>query len=459
MKRLPLLAALLLVACTAPYAQTSTPTPTNAEVLLPTTDPITCADLDASWGAARWADALQTLDRLEAIGLTCGGASLEAKRYAAHINYAVALENAGNREEAIRQYQSALAVNGRGPEAISALIRLNALPTPTPPACNPGQLAPYEPSAQSFASVTGDQILVDGNNFVARGVNYYPRNAPWDRFLAESDSAEMAQELDLIASAGFNTIRIFLWYDPLFTCAPEEASPNPETFAKLDKIIALASQRNLRLIVTLNDLPDLVFRPLYTDWARYDSQTVFIVNRYRDEPAILAWDLRNEGDIDYGAHPSFPKRFEQDVVLQWLAHVAEIVRANDSRHFITVGWWGEASESAEEVDIVSFHHWTSSFELSGRLALLNANTNKPVLLEEVGYPSVGDRDETSQAQALKEVINTAETSQIAGWLVWSAFDFALPAGQTSSVEYFFGLWRTDLSPKPALEALPLKPVP
>lgn len=112
----------------------------------------------------------------------------------------------------------------------------------------------------------------------------------------------MAAELDLIQAAGFNTLRVFLWYEPLFTCRPEAAIPNEAALAIVDTLFDQAGERDLKLIVTFNDLPDLTFRPLYTDWAHYDAQTVYLVRRYRNEPAILAWDLCNEGDLDYSLH-------------------------------------------------------------------------------------------------------------------------------------------------------------
>lgn len=379
-----------------------------------------------------------------------------AKRYAAYINHAVTLENAGDVEDAIKQYHSALAANGRGQEALDALARLNALPDPTPPTCNPGELTPYtSSSARPFIQAEKDQLVAGGQAFAVRGLNYYPRHAPWDRFLTEGDLDEIAVELELISAAGFNTLRIFLWYEPLFTCAPEEAEPNPETFAKLDALITLASERGLRLIVTLNDLPDLYFRPLYTDWARYDAQTTFIARRYRDEPTILAWDLRNEGDLDYGASDG-SGRFEREAVLTWLAHTAEIVRANDARHLITAGWWGDATETTNIVDVLSFHHWADAAELESRIGALRENTAKPILIEEVGYPSWGEGGETFQAETLEKVIGVAEGSQVAGWLIWTAFDFASSDGQPDSPEYHFGLWRTDLKPKLALDALKAK---
>ena len=67
----------------------------------------------------------------------------------------------------------------------------------------------------------------------------------------------------------------------------------------------------------------LIFRPLYTDWAHYDAQTVYIVRRYRHDPIILAWDLRNEGDFDYGARPGDEAEFEQETVIGWLANISQ----------------------------------------------------------------------------------------------------------------------------------------
>jgi endo-1,4-beta-mannosidase len=176
------------------------------------------------------------------------------------------------------------------------------------------------------------------------------------------------------------------------------------------------------------------------------------VSRYRDEPATLAWDLRNEGDLDYGARDG-SGRFEREAVLAWLAHAAEIVRANDDHHLITAGWWGDATETASIVDILSVHHWTDAAELESRIGALREQSSKPILIEEVGYPSWGEGGETFQAETLAEVIGTAEPSQVAGWLIWTAFDFTPIDGQPDSPEYHFGLWRTDLTPKPALGAL------
>jgi endo-1,4-beta-mannosidase len=299
----------------------------------------------------------------------------------------------------------------------------------------------------------GNQLHIDDQPFIARGVNYYPRNTPWDRFLPDSSLGDIGKELHLISAAGFNTIRIFLWYDPLFECAPETASPDAGAFRKLDAIITMAARLNLRLIVTLNDLPDLTFRPLYTDYSRYDAQTAFIVDRYKNEPAILAWDLRNEGDIDYQS----PKHPNRDSVLAWLKHISGIVRAIDTNHLTTAGWLENTLETADMVDILSFHHWSGVEDLTNQISYLARRSPKPILVEEVGYSSP-NKAETNQAKLLGAAVKAAEQKGTAGWLVWTAFDFP-PTGQEINSQNNYGVWHNDLSPKPALNTLPLSPSP
>ncbi len=442
------------------------PLPTATTTTTPTERPLDCSDLDASWGKD-WAATLRVLDQLIAAGQRCGQEPLVSKFYAAHINYAVALEKSSQLDAAIEHYRAAFVIDSQRREALSALVRLKALPEPTPPACptlalpqgSPVPIATAKPA--SFVAVKNGQLVLDGKAFKVKGVNYYPRNAPWRRFLREADPSEMAVELGLIKQAGFNTLRIFIWYQALFVCAPEDAIPDEASLAKLDAMFALARQQDLKIIVTLNDLPDIVYRPLYTDWAHYDAQTTFIVRRYRNEPGILAWDLRNEGDLDYGAPAPNDTRIKSADVVGWLAHTSALVRQNDPSHLLTAGWSGDPSVTSPYVDFLSFHHWSDAGRLKASVSDYRQRNKKPLLLEEVGYHSWAQapqdaRDETTQATLLSDAANTAEKLGLLGWVAWAAFDFVPPAGQPANPEYFFGLWHTDLSPKPALKALPLR---
>ena len=427
---------------------------------------VTCADIDANWGSD-WLAVLDTLEQLIAAGQTCGEEPLLSKKYATLFNYAVALEGRGDLEAAIAYYEAALLINPRREAALDALERLAALPEPTLSACLstspplPDPAPSEAPDTSLFVTARGDQLVLDGQTFKVKGVNYYPRRAPWHRFIEQADPFEMAAELEAIKQAGFNTVRVFLWYEPLFTCQPEDAIPNEAAFTKVDTLFQLAHERDLKLIVTLNDLPDLTFRPLYTDWAHYDAQTAYIVRRYRNEPNILAWDLRNEGDLDYGVRPGDATRFGQEEVIEWLTHVSGLVRDNDPYHLLTAGWWGDPTVTSPHVDILSFHHWLDADQLRARLNDYGQHNNKPLMLQEVGYHTwagapYDQRDELGQAELLGRVVEVAEALDISGWMVWTAFDFIPEPGQPLTFEHFFGLWRADLTPKPALVVLPLQ---
>lgn len=464
-----LLALTSLMACvTSPLPRPTSPSPPSPPPTL-TPHPLSgaelCAALDAAWGQD-WPRTIQLLEVLRQATQPCGPEPLASKHYAAYFSYGALLEEQGQLAEAIRAYQTAFALNPQRREALDALARLDRLPDPTPTTCQ--RAAARRPPLPAYRSSTSDpsitvhegQLKMGDAPFHVRGVNYYPARTPWMRFLPETRPADLERDMDLLHEAGFNTLRIFLHYDALFTCAPEAAVPIPGTFATLDALLRLAGERGLKVIVTLNDLPDLTYRPLYTDWARYDAQTRYIVARYQAEPTILAWDLRNEGDLDYGARNPTEARFSQEEVLGWLAHLSALVREAAPHHLLTAGWWGDPLPTAPYVDLLAFHHWSDSAQLATRLSDYRARTGQPLLLEEVGYHSWASaptdaRDEAAQAALLSEAVALAEQPGVAGWLVWTAFDLEPMPGQPATYEHFFGLWRTDRTVKPSLDALPL----
>lgn len=446
--------------------ETDTPVPTATFTPLPPTpDTRTldqlCFDLDKYWNN-NWVEVITVLEKVRDQGEKCGDKDPTQMLYPAYYNYGVLLERRGSREAAIGAYQRAHDLNPSGGEAATALRRFNAF-TPEPlPACTPDRveaslrgLPSYAPAGRGdFVRLQDGKFVVNGMQFRVRGVNYYPMRAPWRRFLGETDLTAAAQELDLIAGARLNTIRIFLWYDALFECPGSGLVPIKGAFERLDGIIRLAAQRNMRVLVTLNDLPDLTVRPLYTNPEATVAQTMFLVTRYKDEPAILAWDLRNEGDIDYTRYQQAP-----GAVLKWLRETSLQVRAIDTNHLITAGWLSNPLSTDAAVDFFSFHHWSAGEAIAGRVADIRAASSKPILLEEVGY-NTWSGDVNGQAAKLHSAISAADRAGMLGWMVWTAFDFPTDATcwppacpSKDNGEHHFGLWNTDYQPKPAVEML------
>ncbi|MCY4070606.1 MAG: DUF4038 domain-containing protein [Chloroflexi bacterium] len=322
-------------------------------------------------------------------------------------------------------------------------------------------LPPFvDPDTRPYIQLRGESLVEGEKAYKVRGINYYPARAPWRRFLLESTMPDVRSEMQLIRDAGFNSLRIFLWNGALFPCHDAPDRPSPAAFERLDQMMRLAAELDFRLIVTLNDMPDLTEYPLYANPSHVREQTRIIVSRYAGAPAIMAWDLRNEGDIDYGSRSILQRRFPRVQVLAWLRQTAELLRALDKNHLLTAGWLNEAHSTAPTVDFISFHHWSSAEDLQRRIRALQLSTAKPILLEELGYSTFGGLSPGAQAQALSSAISASEKADLLGWMIWTAFDFPRtatcypsPCESSDNPEHHFGIWDSDYRPKPALDAI------
>lgn len=321
----------------------------------------------------------------------------------------------------------------------------------------------YTPSEMTdFVTLNDSGFVIEDEAYPVRGINYYPSRYPWRRFFVETDTETLHRDFALLSETGFNSLRIFLWNTALFQCPGSGAVPNAYHLLKLDEVIHIAAENNLRLILTLNDLPDLEDYPLYDNPLHVQQQTRFLIERYHDEPAILAWDLRNEGDIDYGSQNGFVSGdFSREHVLGWLAETSEFVRELDSNHLITAGWLFDNHMTAPYVDFISFHHWTWAEELQNRVDEIRQYTDKPILLQEFGY-STSDPNITleSQARIISNVIAWSEKNGLAGWMIWTAFDFPReatcypsPCMSEDNFQHYFGIWTVDYEEKPAVHAV------
>ena len=306
------------------------------------------------------------------------------------------------------------------------------------------ELPDYTASSLSSIRVNGSQLIADETPFIVYGANYYPRMSPFHRFLRDSESDVISKELDVITPSGINTLRIFLSFEQLFLCE-DHAVPNVDTFTLLDNIIKTVASKNLWLIVVLHqEIADVE----QSSW----DQLQFLINRYANEPAILAWDVLDKGDSLYVDS-------SQKAVLSWLANAILAIRQVDGGHLITAGWEKSTLDTSPLVDLVSFQHFGDYLPLRQEIANLKAGTDKPILLSAIGY-STFDLDETAQRNLLFQALEEVGFNDLAGWMIYMAFDYPssvtciepnCPAEQTS-VNYY-GIWNTSYFPKLAVDAV------
>jgi hypothetical protein len=307
-----------------------------------------------------------------------------------------------------------------------------------------------------FTAARGRQLVVDGRTYAPEGVNYYPAETPWRAFWTEYDPRVIDADLDRAQALGFDALRIFV----PFGTGP--VRPADDVIDRLDDFLDRASSRELRVVVTLFDL-DFDYRP--SAWAAADHYLERLLPRFADDPTILAWDLKNEPDLD-------DARVGRSLVDAWLRHVITTARSFDPNHLLTVGWsdprW--ADRLAPLLDLVSVHDYGDPAALPDRLgAAAESTPTKPLWLSEYGASShtsflvPSERGEAGQAAHLAAVrggLASMPSDALAGRFVWSLRDHSMTAPAPDGVRPWrrgvqrtFGLIRTDGSPKPAAAAI------
>jgi hypothetical protein len=145
-------------------------------------------------------------------------------------------------------------------------------PTPAPARAQTA-LAFVHPSGASLARPDGSAFFVFGYNYEGPFDRAWQM---WQRF----DRGLIADDLGRARGGGANTVRIFI-QQPL----PGEIMAGD--FSKLDTVIDLAARNGLFVLLTFFDYAE-------RDLAKVAEVNRRIAERYRDNPTILAYDLRNE---------------------------------------------------------------------------------------------------------------------------------------------------------------------
>ena len=317
----------------------------------------------------------------------------------------------------------------------------------------------------------------NGSRFKIAGANNY--------YLAFARDSMRRAVLDASKQMGLNVLRVPAFLDCKPACpgtVPEGAwrgvyfqywnleTRRPELntgengLERLDHLIADAEQLGIRLIFPLvNHWPDFGGTDRYTAWFNACSRDAFysdpairdayqsyvsqILNRknivtgrvYKDEPAILAWELANE--------PRCDAREGGAILLEWVRDMSHWIKLNDPKHLLGVGDEGffgkygvdcHAFLNVPGIDFGTFHlyphAWKQRDPLSFGLRWIERHltagrsAGKPMLLEEYGMTlggrgglsSAGERDDIYRAW-LRSVVEQEGAGDLA-WMIASTDD-------------------------------------
>jgi hypothetical protein len=264
-------------------------------------------------------------------------------------------------------------------------------------------------------TVVGKNIKFNNTDFTIKGINYYPKNSAWDTFGVLFNKDTIANDFDIIKKAKLNSIRIFIQYDDF-----GKADIQPEKLQRLKTLLDLAETKNLKVIVTLFDF--------YSDyslesWTLTSRHAEKITSTFKDHKAILAWDIKNEPNLDF-------ENRDKKNVLNWLQQMISVVKEADPNHLVTIGWSNsvEATHLEDKVDFVSYHFYNSIDDFETENAILEKATKKPIVIQEFGVPSYQGfwnwtgNDEDDQAEFHKKMQVTFKKNKLA-FMSWTFYDF------------------------------------
>ena len=348
------------------------------------------------------------------------------------------------------------------------------------------------------------------------GVNYWPSRTAlgwWQDF----DASETARDLGLIAGRGLDSVRIFLTWEAFQPAPDRVDAVMLErlvTVADLAEQAGIAimptlftghmsgvnlipgwalggADRDPRFrVLSGGRLTDEGLRDWYGDPVVAEAQAWFAgqaAAALAGHPALWAWDLGNESS-------NCVRPPDRSSARDWLARTCAAIRAADPAARVTIGLHMEdledgrllgPAEAAAECDFLTMHgypiyaDWADGPTDDHLLPFLAHLTSwlgggAEVLFSEFGAPTYratnagGEPvrregatvllEEQTAADYTGRALSTLHAAGCLGAMLWCFADYApatwdRPPLDEARHERSFGLWRSDGSAKPALEAV------
>lgn len=309
-------------------------------------------------------------------------------------------------------------------------------------------------SERDFIYISGSNFYLHGEQFLFKGINYYPSKNSWQRMWMYWDPSAINTELALLESLGVNIIRIFLDYD-LFE-KNRAAGDESLMLSRLSELITICDSHGMKVLIT----------PFV--WGRgsisTDRQHIrHIVSYFKNDPRVFAWDISNE--LDHEWHSDYSKRNE---IQEWAEAIFTEIKSIDENHLVTVGDYGwylgervdaygsdlsldltKMSVSLDVQDFICFHWYEHYYALDVALGKLKEKTRKPIVIEEFGLPSGGINkngiawhlDEDQVAVYYIAWLNVAAERGVYV-MPWCGFDYypGLSPYAIDSIENYWGLY-------------------
>lgn len=329
-----------------------------------------------------------------------------------------------------------------------------------------------------------------GETFVVRGVNYVyvPHQGSASNLTLKVgvyDPDRTRQDFNLLASEGYNTVRVFLDHCAAGEgCIGDQNSPglNPRYLENIADLLAAAEEAGIYVLYTSNDLPD---EGGYAEQANQGSGPVFAGYRnsyyltegavqatrryWRDQllglrvldaptDRVLGWQLLNEqwmfldqpplsltsgiaetaaGSYDM-AVPEQKRLMVSEGLIHYIREVKAEILEHDPSTLVTMGffapeivapdWYVETSSllAGSDLDFFDFHAYSgnqSLAELAGAFGMLDYH-RKPILLGEYGSFRHLYPELPPAARAITNWQSQSCEMGFDGWIYWTYYPAA-----------------------------------
>ncbi|KAJ4207535.1 hypothetical protein NW759_013935 [Fusarium solani] len=327
---------------------------------------------------------------------------------------------------------------------------------------------------KDFVTVKGDKFQLNGKDFYFAGSNAY--YLPF-----QDDEKDALRGLTAAKKAGLNVMRTWGFNDRNATTDPNglpkyggegagdtsvyfqtwENGKSKINLERFDRVVNAASKAGVKLIVALtNNWADYGGMDVYTvnlggkyhdDFYRvpkiknaYKRYVKAMVNRYKNSPAIMAWELANEPRCGADGVRNLPRsdNCTPKLLSDWVEEMSAYVKSLDPDHLVT--WGGEGGFNRESddwayngsdggdfdheialpnIDFGVFHTypdwWSKTVSWSNQWiidhARSGAKVGKPVVHEEYGWLTPEARKEylnTTRPETRLEVIGKWQKIQV-----------------------------------------------
>ncbi len=221
---------------------------------------------------------------------------------------------------------------------------------------------------------------------------------------------------------------------------------NEKAFRTLDKILQLANEEGVRVIIPFVDnwwwwggvAEYAAFRnkPAKDFWtdpqliSDFEKTIKFVINRkntytgvlYKDDKSILGWETGNELEAPFA----------------WQEKIAAYIKSLDKHHLVLMGTFArvlnEEAVADSNIDVLSTHYYSPIKDAVKDIMLNRELTKdkKPYFVGEFGYSKVKD---------VKSIVDTAIDNGLAGIMIWSLRFHSRDGGFYQHGEGYAGSYR------------------